>query len=171
MKQINEGIIKDGANIFLLYSFIKKLVLKFEEWPAYKRGFIDKNGKILKHRKDMTLDEKRDLSLFDIMIMNLKKLLAKVPGGSSRIATFGAALFLLREGQHMSEEEIEKSLLNMGAIFESYMTEAKILMEDAPANNMGDGAIAHINGPETILGNKKKKRKKKDELQTIFRRR
>lgn len=45
------------------------------------------------------------------MIMNLKKLLAKIPGGGSKIGTFAAALFLVKEEKdvyNMTNEEIEE---------------------------------------------------------------
>lgn len=45
------------------------------------------------------------------MIMNLKKLLAKIPGGGSKIGTFAAALFLVKEEKdvyNMTDEEIEE---------------------------------------------------------------
>ena len=38
------------------------------------------------------------------MIANLKKLLAKVPGGSSRFATYAAALFLIKEYKVFTDE-------------------------------------------------------------------
>ena len=75
-------------DIFLLYHFIKRLVTPFEKWEAYKLGIIDKKGKVLRKRKDLGLIKEREaFALFDVLVLNLKKLLAKVPGGSSRIAT------------------------------------------------------------------------------------
>jgi hypothetical protein len=59
-------------------------------------------------------------------------LIAKVPGGSSRIATLAAALYLLREDKNQFD-------------LDKYITEAKLLFEEdggVPANNMGDGKIA-----------------------------
>ena len=57
--------------------------------------------------------------------LNLKKLLAKVPGGSSRIATYAAALLLLKEQNNVSEELIE----NLDEVYEEYLKEAQMLNE------------------------------------------
>ena len=114
-------------DIFLLYHFIKRLVTPFEKWEAYKLGIIDKKGKVLRKRKDLGLIKEREaFALFDVLVLNLKKLLAKVPGGSSRIATYAAALLLLKEQNNVSEELIE----NLDSVFEEYLMEAQMLNED-----------------------------------------
>jgi len=167
MTQLHEGIFKSGANIYMLYSFLKRLVLKFDEWEAYKLGLIDADGKVLKKRSDMTRDERENFSKFDVMILNLKKLLGKLPGGKTRLASFAGALFLLKEGQYMTEEEVSK-LVRYDLILEKYMADAEVLMEEGvsggvPANNMGSGNIAIKNDKESIIFKKTKalKRKKK----------
>lgn len=163
MKNLNENIFRDGANIFLLYSFIKKLVSKFEEWPAFKLGLIDKDGNLLKSRKDMTPAEKRDFSLFDLMVLNLKKLIEMLPGGKKRIATFAAALFLLREGRIMNESEMH-SVIRYDLIIEKYI---QIIENEggsaAAVNTVGSGDIASTDNQ--MLFKNKLRRKKKD-LQT-----
>jgi hypothetical protein len=86
------------GNIYFAYQFIKKLVTPFDQTKAYKLGIIDDNGKVLKKRRDLTSQEEKEAyTISDTLIFNLKKLLAKVPGGSTRFATFAAALFLLKE--------------------------------------------------------------------------
>ena len=46
----------------------------------------------------------------DTLIFNLKKILAKVPGGRTRFATFAAALFLLKE-DHIYRHYSDQSFL------------------------------------------------------------
>ena len=74
-------------------------------------GIIDEKGKILKRRRDLKTDDEKDAyTLSDTLIWNLKKLLGKIPGGRSRIASYGAALFLIKEqqdGYKLTEEELE----------------------------------------------------------------
>jgi len=74
-------------------------------------GIIDEKGKILKRRRDLKTDDEKDAyTLSDTLIWNLKKLLGKIPGGKSRIASYGAALFLIKEqqdGYKLTEEELE----------------------------------------------------------------
>ena len=44
------------------------------------------------------------------MVFNIKRLLGKVPGGKSTIASYAAALYLIKEHTGMSEEKIEEVL-------------------------------------------------------------
>jgi hypothetical protein len=95
------------VDLFLVYSFIRKLVTPFDQWEAYKLGIIDEKGNILIKRKDFLKKSQRDaFGIFDLMILNIKKLLAKVPGGQTRLASYAAALFLIKEWQHFSENSL-----------------------------------------------------------------
>ena len=47
-------------------------------------------------------------SLDSIISTLFKKLLAKAPGGSSRLASYAAALFLLKEKYNLKDKQIEK---------------------------------------------------------------
>ena len=104
------------VDIFLVYHFLKRLVTPFKEWDAYKLGIIDQDGKVLKKRRELkTAEEKKSWQHFDVMIANLKKLLGKIPGGKSRIASWAAALLLLKEHQNNQQgiltEEIDQQSL------------------------------------------------------------
>lgn len=95
------------VDLFLVYQFIRRLATPFDKWPAYEAGVIDKDGNIIKGKKERnTRAEKESFGIFDLMILKLKKLLAKVPGGSSRLASYAAALWLIKEWKHFSEESI-----------------------------------------------------------------
>ena len=39
-------------DLAISYKFIKNLVTPFEKWPAYKLGIIDKDGNIIKPRRE-----------------------------------------------------------------------------------------------------------------------
>ena len=105
------GIIKTIGNIYFVYQFLKKLVTPFEKTKAFELGIIDEKGKILKRRRDLKTDDEKDAyTLSDTLIWNLKKLLGKIPGGKSRIASYGAALIIIKEqqdGYKLTEEELE----------------------------------------------------------------
>ena len=95
------------VDLFLVYQFIRKLTTPFEKWEAYKLGIIDEKGNILIKRKNFLQKKQREaFGIFDLMILNLKKLLAKVPGGSSRLASYAAALFLIKEFNEFSEDSL-----------------------------------------------------------------
>jgi len=88
---------------YLVYQFIRRLATPFGEWDAYKLGIIDENGNVLKKRRQLrSREEKRAFGAFDVLILNLKKMLGKVPGGKTRLASYAAALFLLREWNHFT---------------------------------------------------------------------
>jgi len=95
------------VDLFLVYQFVRRLATPFEKWEAYKEGIIDKDGKVLIKRKQFTTKaQSKAWGVFDIMIANLKKILAKVPGGSSRLASYAAALYLIKEHQHFTDESL-----------------------------------------------------------------
>ena len=100
------------VNLFVLYKIIRELSTPFKETKAFELGLIDEKGKLLKRPK--TKKEKQAYSYFYRFIFNLKRLLAKV-GLESRIATFAAALFLLKEEE--DKEYTDKELLDI--IFEN----------------------------------------------------
>lgn len=106
-------------DLALSYKFLKNLVTPFEKWPAYKLGIIDKEGNIIKPRRErLTQQEKDALGYFDVITLNLRKLLGKLPGGKSAIATYAAAYLLLKEypakqmkeGYEPSEKEVAAML-------------------------------------------------------------
>ena len=100
---------------FITYKIISTLVTDWEDQPAFEHGIIDKKGKLL--RKSNTLktnDEKNSYTLFHRLVFNLKRLIQKLPGGSSKLASYTAGLFLIKE-----EIDVER-LLNEG---ESYVEE------------------------------------------------
>lgn len=137
-------------DIFLTYQFLKKLTTPFDQWEAYKLGIIDENGKVLKKRVTLGMaDERAAWGYFDIMIANLKKLIMKLPGGKTRIATFAAALLLLKEekGSIKSKELLEEKFNEYLVITEAKMTEEG--EGGVPANNAGGGNVAGLGvGPQ-----------------------
>jgi hypothetical protein len=95
------------VDLFLVYQFVRRLATPFEKWDAFEQGIIDKDGKVLiKRKKFTTKAQSKSWGVFDIMVANLKKLLAKVPGGSSRLASYAAALYLIKEHQHFTDESL-----------------------------------------------------------------
>jgi hypothetical protein len=161
------------VDLFLVYSFIKRLATSFEDWPAFKLGIIDKDGNILKKRRDLrTIEEKQAFGTYDLMILKLKKLLAKVPGGQSKIASYAAALWLIKEHQEIEsyvDTLTEEDLMDKFNHYMDYTTESldvnkkfEMMLEDGVAvNSAGGGAIAGIGvGPKGEPGVSKKVQKK-----------
>ena len=106
------GILKSAADVVYTIRFLKLLVTKIEDTGAFKAGIIDADGNKVKDY-DMGDMDKRDAyrthyTSFHRLVFNLKKLMAKVPGGSSIVARYGAALALIKEDGDLSDRQIQK---------------------------------------------------------------
>jgi len=117
-------------DLAITYKFLKNLVTPFEKWPAYKLGLIDKDGNIVKQRKDRLKQEEKDaLGYFDVVTLNLRKLLGKLPGGKSAIATYAAAYLLLKEYPKKNlKEGYEPSEQQVALMLEEAIEEVEALV-------------------------------------------
>ena len=110
------GLIKQAGDLVYTFRFLTLLVTPFDKTKAYEAGIIDENGKRL---KSFNKNENRDAysnyyTPFHRLVFNVKRLLANAPGGSSRLASYAAALFLIKENYSVSEKRILKSLSEAG---------------------------------------------------------
>ena len=129
------------VDLVLVYQFLKRLTTPFDKTEAFKLGLIDKDGKSLK--KAETSEEKSAMGYFDRLTFNLKRLLGKLPGGKSRLASYAAALLLLREHAnpkgHYTDEELAQDLMENLDMLDKTVTKKlnEFIAEDAPANATG----------------------------------
>ena len=95
-----------AIDLFVTYRFIKLLVTPFDKTPAFKLGIIDKDGNRLKEKtvaRGMqptqlnTVEEKSAYTILHKLVFNIKKIFAKVPGLRTKLGTYAAALFLLKD--------------------------------------------------------------------------
>ena len=98
-----------AIDLFVTYRFIKLLVTPFEKTPAYKLGIIDKDGARIippptkggvrqtKPEPLRTIEEKNAYTILHKLVFNIKKIFAKVPGLRTKLGTYAAALFLLKD--------------------------------------------------------------------------
>ena len=100
-----------AVDAYLVYQTVKRLTTPFKNWDAYKAGIIDDKGNVLKKRSSLSPQEQEVWGYFDILTANLKKILSKLPGGSSRLATIAAAAYLLREHKEDYSKQIDHQLL------------------------------------------------------------
>ena len=108
-----------AVDLFVTYRFLKLLTTPFNKTDAFKFGIIDKDGNRLKNEDGSvevlrTPDEKGAYTILHKLIFNIKKLFAKVPGLRTKVGTYAAALFLLKEETGMEEADILKVLEDLG---------------------------------------------------------
>lgn len=103
-----------AIDLFVTYRFVKLLTTPFEQTDAYKMGIIDKDG----YRTDKKLYKQSEQSAYTVLhklVFNIKRIFAKVPGLRTRMGTYAAALFLLKDTfkEHVENPQVfEKEFLN-----------------------------------------------------------
>lgn len=103
------GLISRSADLFYTFRFLKLLVTPWNQMDAFKLGIIDQNGNVLRRSATLSKDSERSAyTMFHRLVFNIKRLIEKVPGGKSRIASYAAALYLIKEHTGMSDEGIKK---------------------------------------------------------------
>ena len=108
-----------AIDALITFRFLKLLVTPFNKTKAYELGIIDERGQNLIKAKNLTTVEQRNAyTILHKLVFNIKKLIEKLPGGKSRLATYAAALFLIKENTELSdfkllEKEFHKYLKEM----------------------------------------------------------
>ena len=130
------------VDLYLVYRILRRLTQPFKDWEAYDLGIIDDNGNILKKSSERKSQQEKDaFTKFDLMILKMKNLLGKVPGGKSTLASYAAALMLIKEGEELEEEDMEQLL-------EYYMSLDNL--EEEIANVASSGSVAGFQGDGPI---------------------
>ena len=97
-----------AIDLFVTYRFIKLLVTPFEKTDAFKLGVIDEKGNRImpppkggvrqtKPASLNTTEEKNSYTILHKLVFNIKKIFEKVPGLRTKLGTYAAALFLLKD--------------------------------------------------------------------------
>jgi hypothetical protein len=108
------SLLTKAGDLVYTFRFLKLLVQKWEDTDAYKLGIVDEKGKRIKSKGLNTSEERGAYTTFHRLVYNIKRLLEKVPGGSSRLGTYAAALFLLKEHFGVTEKNMQKILKQSG---------------------------------------------------------
>ena len=93
-----------AIDLFVTYRFLRLLTTPFEKTDAYKFGIIDDKGNRIKKPNSSkpavelnTSELKNSYTILHKLVFNIKKLFAKVPGLRTKVGTYAAALFLLKD--------------------------------------------------------------------------
>mgnify|MGYP001498772129 FL=1 len=106
-----------AIDLFVTYRFIKLLVTPFDKTPAYKLGIIDKEGQRVVEKtvsrgmqptQLKTDEEKSAYTVLHKLVFNIKKIFGKVPGLRTKLGTYAAALFLLKDTfkEHVEDPDV-----------------------------------------------------------------
>lgn len=108
------GIVKRAGDLVYTLRFLRLLTTDFVDTKAFKLGIIDQDGK---RNRDVNISsqEQRDAyTRFHRLVFNIKKLIEKVPGGKHKIASYAAALYLLKEEFSITEKQILEGIAQLG---------------------------------------------------------
>ena len=112
-----------AGDLYYSFRFVKMLVTPFNETDAFKLGIVDEKGNRIKSKKVSTSEEKSAYTTFHRLVYNIKKLLEKIPGGQSRLASYAAALFLLKEKFELSDATMQRIVEKSGLEPLDFLTE------------------------------------------------
>ena len=129
-----------AIDLFVTYRFLKLLTTPFEKTDAYKLGIIDDDGNRIRQEKSTkpavalaTSELKNAYTILHKLVFNIKKLFAKVPGLRTKVGTYAAALFLLKDtfkesvdDPDMFEKEFMKYLKENDVEFDDSISEEVI---------------------------------------------
>ena len=129
-----------AIDLFVTYRFLRLLTTPFEDTDAFKLGIIDKNGNRIKLPKSTkpavelaTQELKNSYTILHKLVFNIKKIFAKVPGLRTKVGTYAASLFLLKDtfkesvdDPDMFEKEFMKYLKENNIKFDDEISEEVI---------------------------------------------
>ena len=129
-----------AIDLFVTYRFLKILTTPFEKMDAYKFGIIDEKGNRIKKPSSTkpavelsTTELKNSYTILHKLVFNIKKIFGKVPGLRTKVGTYAAALFLLKDtfkesvdDPDMFEKEFMKYLKENNVEFDDSISEEVI---------------------------------------------
>ena len=176
-----------AIDLFVTYRFLKLLTTPFNKTDAFKFGIIDEKGNRIKKPKSTqpavdlnTTEMKNSYTILHKLVFNIKKIFEKVPGLRTKVGTYAAALFLLKDTfkesvddpdmfekefiKYLKENDIEldneisEEVIGFGEVLPKgeYVLAQDILNkeEEELSAKKGDKVIAFADEPpvDTILG-------------------
>ena len=176
-----------AIDLFVTYRFLRLLTTPFEKTDAFKLGIIDEKGNRIKLPKSTkpavelsTSELQGAYTILHKLVFNIKKLFNKIPGLRTKVGTYAAALFLLKDTFKESvddpdmfekefvkflkennielDDEISEDVIGFGEVLPKgeYVLINDILNkeEEELSAKKGDKVIAYDDEPpiDTILG-------------------
>ena len=150
-----------AADLIVAYRFLRMLVADIKDTDAFMLGIVDDTGKRIKRPR--TREEKDAYGPLDRMIFKLKRLLSRAPGGKAKLASYAAALWLIKEWRDDDELEVSDAV-----IMEGIEREMRWLREEGIANAVGTGNVQGTGvGPKGEPGVYRRRRRKSPVLGSV----
>ena len=148
-----------NLDLYIVYQFLKRLTTPFEEWKAFDLGVIDKKGRVLIPRDKLSKEQAQYWTYFDLLVSNIKKLIAAIPAGNQKLANMVMALYLTKEYKDqkaiVSEPGLAKTkgqVIGYARMKEHHQLAdllEQVNTEEVAVNSAGSGNIAGIGvGPQ-----------------------
>lgn len=102
------GFFSTATDTYFAFRFLRLLTTPWEKTGAYKLGIIDAEGKVL--RKPVDMSERSKYNIFHRLVFRIKRLLNKIPFGKTTVASYLAALWLIKEHTGLSDKIISRIL-------------------------------------------------------------
>jgi len=130
-------------DVVIAYRFVTILSTPWTSMEAFKYGIINKNGKILKKRSELTTAQEKAAypDVFFTLCWNIKRILEKV-GFKSQLTNFAAALWLLKEKYGETDPMKFERLLN--DIFNERGISLKPIIAEHKNNNLIEPGVYRL---------------------------
>ena len=122
-----------GVDTVIVFRVLKLLTTPWKEQAAFKEGLIDEKGKRTK-KKPSTSKEKDAYTLLHRLIFNLKRIMEMIPFGKTKIASYAAALFLIKEHTGLKGSQLDKEVFKY--LKETGQLEDELLEEFVPITKL-----------------------------------
>lgn len=136
----------------IAYRFMHLLITPIKEWDAYKKGYINDNGELLKNVSDDTFND------FHLLALRIKLMILKTPGFSKYLTSWNASKELLNKN---TVSPVQLSTWNVSnKAFLGNMNHNLAFMqneETAAGTSVGGGNVAGITGEPPVSKNAQKK--------------
>lgn len=132
----------------IAFKILYMLVTPFDATDAYRLGIIDANGNALKKIRDLSTSEEKDAyTALHRLVFSLKRLIQKIPGAKSKLASLVAAYWLVKESYTNGTKITENMLMQSIDLIESKkitLVEEQLLIEKF-IRLVEDGGVAIAN--------------------------
>lgn len=120
------GAIIRAADTIYSFRFLRLLTTPWRKMGAYKAGLIDDKGNLI--RRPENAFESSKLTLLHKIVFNLKKILNKIPFGKSTIASYAAALYLIKEHTALTDAQIAITLHEITGLY----PDPSLILKESP---------------------------------------